>query len=164
MVRSLRLSGLDLQAGQAILQGSGLRASAQEAALLVKSYSGNPLALQIVGNTIADFFGGDVAAFQQDEGFIFDGIRAVLDQQFARLSDLERDILVWLAIEREAITVQTLRGNLVQAVTTPELLSALNALQARSLLEKVGDGLTLQNVVIEYLTERLIEGVCAEIS
>jgi len=87
----------------------------------------------------------------------------VLDQQFARLSELEREILVWLAIEREAITVQTLRGNLMHAVTPPELLGALSALQARSLLEKAGDGLTLQNVVIEYCTERLVEGVCAEI-
>ncbi len=163
-MRQLPLTGLDLQAGAAILQGSGLPASTQDADLLVKSYSGNPLALQIVANTIADFFGGDVTAFQREEGFVFDGIRAVLDQQFERLSELEREILVWLAVEREAVTVQTLREDFVQPVITSALLNALNALQARALLEKVGDGLTLQNVVIEYLTERLVSTVCAEIA
>ena len=162
-VRTLSLSGLDLPAGQTILQNNGLSATAAEAALLVKNYSGNPLALQIVGNTIADFFGGDVAAFQAEEGFLFDGIRRVLDQQFARLSAFEREILVWLAIEREAVTVAMLRNNLLQKPSQSELFSALHALQARSLLENTGDGLTLQNVIIEYTTEYLVEQVCREI-
>jgi hypothetical protein len=38
----------------------------------------------------------------------------VLDQQFVRLSALEREILIWLAIEREAVTFQTLRADLLQ--------------------------------------------------
>lgn len=162
-VRLLALTGLDLQAGHALLQSNGLHTSPQAAAELVKNYSGNPLALQIAAATIVDFFGGDFAAFQREEGAFFDGMREVLDQQFARLSTLERDLLVWLAIEREASTVQMLRSNLVQPVTTSEFLEALHALHRRSLLEKVGDSLTLQNVIIEYTTEYLVEQVCREI-
>ncbi|MFN8491603.1 MAG: BTAD domain-containing putative transcriptional regulator [Caldilineaceae bacterium] len=161
-LRVLPLAGLDEQAGRALLQSNGLDASVQEAAHLVESYSGNPLALQIVAGAIADFFGGDVAAFTQEAGGLFDGIRLVLDQQFARLSPLEREILVWLAIEREAVTVQTLRSNFVQPVATRDLIEALHALQNRSLLEKRGDGLTLQNVIIEYTTDYLVEQVCRE--
>jgi WD40 repeat protein/thymidylate kinase len=159
----LPLAGLDQTAGQVLLASNGLNASAAEAAQLVENYSGNPLALQIVAATIADFFGGDIAAFQQEEGQLFDGMRLVLDQQFARLSPLEREILVWLAIEREAITVPMLRSNFVQPVATAPLLEALQALQNRSLLEKSGDGLTLQNVIIEYTTEYLVEQLCQEI-
>jgi hypothetical protein len=140
-----------------------LNTSAAEAAQLVENYSGNPLALQIVAATITDFFGGDVAAFQQEEGNLFDGLRLVLDQQFARLSPLERDILVWLAIEREPVTVPMLRSNFVHPVTTAPLLEALQALQNRSLLEKRDSGLTLQNVIIEYTTEYLVTQVCEEI-
>jgi len=163
-MRQLPLTGLDLQAGAAILRGSGLPVSTQDTAMLVRNYSGNPLALQIVANTIVDFFGRDVAAFQREQGIVFDGIRAVLDQQFDRLSELEREILIWLAIEREAVTVQALRANFVQPVATSALLNALNALQSRTLLEKTSAGLTLQNVVIEYLTERLVNTMCDEIA
>jgi hypothetical protein len=42
-------------------------------------------------------------------------------------------------------------------------LDALRALQRRSLLETTGTGFTLQNVVIEYLTEQLVEAVSQEI-
>ncbi len=159
----LPLAGLDQAAGQALLASNGLHTSANEAAQLIENYSGNPLALQIVAATIADFFGGDVTAFQQEEGQIFDGMRLVLDQQFARLSPLEREILAWLAIEREAVTVPTLRSNFVQPVTTRDLLEALHALQNRSLLETHPNGLTLQNVIIEYTTAYLVAQVCQEI-
>jgi hypothetical protein len=162
-VQVLSLTGLDQQAGQLLLQNNGLHASAAETAQLVENYSGNPLALQIVAATIADFFGGDVAAFQQEEGQIFDGMRLVLDQQFARLSPLEREILVWLAIEREPITVPMLRSNFAQPVATAPLLEALQALQNRSLLEKRDAGFTLQNVIIEYTTEYLVEQVYQEL-
>ena len=36
-------------------------------------------------------------------------------------------------------------------------VEALRGLQHRSLLEKAGDGFTLQNVIIEYLTDRLVD-------
>jgi WD40 repeat protein/DNA-binding SARP family transcriptional activator len=166
-VRRLALLGVTLPAGHAILQSNGLLASSQEAELLVQHYSGNPLALQLVATTIADFFAGNVAAFLQEEGMFFEGIRVVLDQQFARLSPLEHDILVWLAIEREAVTVPMLRSNLLQTrlnqATGSALLDALHALQQRSLIEKSDSGLTLQNVIIEYTTEYLVEQVCQEI-
>ncbi len=167
-VRVLPLAGLDMAAGQLLIQSSGLAAPAQTVEQLVYNYSGNPLALQIVAATINDFFAGDIANFLQAEGKLFDGIRAVLDQQFARLSALERDILVWLAIEREAIPVATLRSNLLQThldafASDGELLEALHSLQQRALIEKIGNGLTLQNVIIEYTTNYLVEQMCQEI-
>ena len=162
-IRVLPLNGLDPVAGQALLESNGLHTTTAEAAQLVENYSGNPLALQIVAATIADFFGGDVTLFQQEEGQFFDGMRLVLDQQFARLSPLEREILIWLAIEREPVTVPLLRSNFVQPVATAPLLEALQALQNRSLLEKRDAGFTLQNVIIEYTTEYLVEQVYGEI-
>ena len=46
----------------------------------------------------------------------------------------------------------------------PHLITALRALQRQSLLEQMGDGFTLQNVVIEYLTEQLVEEISREIA
>ncbi|MEZ4664068.1 MAG: BTAD domain-containing putative transcriptional regulator [Caldilineaceae bacterium] len=162
-VRVLQLTGLTQSAASELLRSNGLHTSDQEAANLIAGYSGNPLALQIVAAAIADYFAGDVAAYRQEGGGLFDGMRLVLDQQFARLSALEREILIWLAIEREVITAPMLRANLAQPAPMPEFLEALQALQNRALLEKRATGCTLQNVIIEYTTEYLIEQVCWEI-
>lgn len=161
--RLLPLRGLDPQAGAALLQAQGLTLLPHHVNTLVEHYSGNPLALRIAASTIADWFAGDVAAFQRDGAPVFSDIRAVLDQQFARLSDLERDLLVWLAIEREAVTAPLLRDNLVQKRSSRLFLEALHALERRSLLLQQGNGFTLQNVVIEYTTEYFVEQVYQEI-
>lgn len=163
-VQALALAGLDTQAGQALLQTHGLASDDPAALALVEHYSGNPLALQIVANTIVDLYNGDIYAFTGEGAPVFDDIRAILDQQVARLSGLERELLFWLAIEREPITPATLRSNLVDKGSQRTFVEALRGLQHRSLLEKAGDGFTLQNVIIEYLTDRLVEGVCAELT
>jgi len=105
-VSFLPLAGLEEQAGQALLKTRGLGDGANLAATLVARYSGNPLALKLVARTIQELFGGDIAAFLGDEALIFDDIRTVLDQQFARLAPLEREILIWLAIERDGLSLQ----------------------------------------------------------
>jgi len=50
----------------------------------VERYSGNPLVLKLVAQTIQELFAGNVGAFLRNETPIFDDIRDVLDQQFAR--------------------------------------------------------------------------------
>ena len=162
-VRTLPLEGLDADAGQAILYARGLTGQADEARTLVERYSGNPLALKLVAHTVHELFGGTIGDFLREETPFFDDIRAVLEQQLARLSPLEQALLFWLAIEREATTVATLRSNLVQPPPLGTVVEALRALQRRSLLERAGDGVLLQNVVIEYLSERLVAGVSAEL-
>ena len=162
-VRTLPLEGLDADAGQAILRARGLTGQVDEARVLVERYSGHPLALKLVAQTVQELFGGTIGDFLREETPIFDDIRVVLDQQLARLSALEGELLTWLALEREPTAAAVLRGNLVQPVPAGTFVEALRALQRRSLLERVGDGFTLQNVVIEYLTERLVAGVSAEL-
>jgi predicted ATPase len=67
LVRSLPLAGLDETAGQALLARRGLhRVTAEavnEAAALIERYSGNPLALKLVAETVEAIFGGDIAEF-----------------------------------------------------------------------------------------------------
>ena len=121
------------------------------------------MALKLVAQTVQELFGGDIAAVLAVEASIFDDMRRMLDQQFARLSPLEQELLLWLAVERAPLTAAALRANLVQPPPMPRYLEALRALQRRSLLENVGAGFTLQNVVLEYLTEQIVERVCQEI-
>jgi hypothetical protein len=90
-----------LQSGDAPRQGRGRQNRARRQARRSDTRPFRPcdLALKLAAATIRDLFAGDVIAFLHDETPIFDDIRDVLDQQFARLSPLERELLVWLAIE-----------------------------------------------------------------
>ncbi len=174
VVRSLPLTGLLPSAGQAILQAQGITSTNATVAMLVQRYSGNPLALMLVAETIQELFAGDISAFLQDEAPIFDDIRDILEQQFVRLAPLEQDILRWLALEREPLSAQQLSEHFPQAVPKRLLLEALSSLRRRSLLEKTSEpaeteqtaltsGFTLQNVVTEYITDSIIDQICREI-
>jgi hypothetical protein len=61
---------------------------------VIARYSGNPLALQIVAETVKDVFGGGLASFMCEEALIFDDIRDVLDQQWSRLTALEFEQII----------------------------------------------------------------------
>lgn len=173
-VRSLRLDGLPTTAGVDLLRASGLRAEQDAMQMLVQRYSGNPLALRLVAETVADYYGGDVADFLRHETLIFEDIRLVLDQQFARLSDLERALMFWLTVERAPTTAQQLAANFVQPPVHRVLLEALRSLHRRSLVERdtldpqmntEGEAVfSLQNVVLEYSTEHFRELICAELT
>jgi WD40 repeat protein/DNA-binding SARP family transcriptional activator len=164
LVRVLTLDGLDATAGQAMLMARGLAGPGAVAHALVDRYSGNPLALKLVAQTVHELFAGDVTAFLATEAPIFDDIRTVLDQQFTRLFPLEKEILLWLAIEREPTSIQVLRENLVDPGLPRALLEALRSLQRRSLISQTAHGFLLQNVVIEYLTDQLVEQICQEVA
>ncbi|MEI1377899.1 NB-ARC domain-containing protein [Nostoc sp. UHCC 0926] len=170
-VRSLPLSGLKVAEGQEILKLKGLSAAEDEWKVMIERYAGNPLALKIVATTIQDIFDGSMTEFLQQDTSVFGDIRDILEQQFERLSDLEKDIMYWLAINRESITLSELRDDIVSPVPQAKLLEALESLGRRSLIEKAtptliektGSLFTLQPVVMEYVTSSLIEQVVEEI-
>jgi hypothetical protein len=74
--------------------------SQEERAQLVKGYAGNPLALRIVAQTIAELFGGEIGPFLEEDTLVFGSIADLLDEQVTRLSTLEQTVLYWLAIVR----------------------------------------------------------------
>ncbi|QLE41921.1 hypothetical protein FD723_16850 [Nostoc sp. C052] len=170
-VRSLLLSGLKVAEGQEILKLKGLSAAEDEWKVIIERYAGNPLALKIVATTIKDIFDGNMTDFLQQETAVFGEIRDILEQQFERLSDLEKDIMYWLAINRESITLSELREDITSPIPQAKLLEAVESLGRRSLIEKTtptltektGSLFTLQPVVMEYVTNRLIEELCKEI-
>jgi WD40 repeat protein len=162
-VRSLQLSGLEVVAGQKIFEAKGFSGSESELPALVERYAGNALALKIVATTIQDVFDGNVSEFLQHYTAVFGNIRDLLDQHFSRLANLEKDIIYWLAINREPVSLSVIREDIVSSIPSQNLLEALESLVRRSLVEKSTAFFTLQPVVMEYVTQRLIEIVCQEI-
>jgi WD40 repeat protein/predicted ATPase/transcriptional regulator with XRE-family HTH domain len=163
-VRSLRLEGLGVDAGRALLANRALKGEDGDWAALVAHYAGNPLALRVVGETISVVFGGDIEAFLAQGVAVFGGVRQVLDEQLARLSALERTVLNWLAVEREPVGFAALMVNLGPGVARADAVEAVEALRRRSLLEWAPGGtFTLQPLVLEYSTTRLVETLAQEI-
>ncbi|TFI54554.1 NACHT domain-containing protein [Mastigocladus laminosus UU774] len=163
-VHSLLLTGLNVEEGQEILKVKGLSATDKECKRMIDLYAGNPLALKIIATTIQDIFGGNVTQFLEQDAAVFGDIRDVLDQQFARLSNLEKEIMYWLAINREPVSLSDLREDILSPTPPKKLLEALESLVRRSLIDQSAATFTLQPVVMEYVTQVLIEQLCEEIT
>jgi hypothetical protein len=160
-VRVLALGG-SAEATQALLQAKGVTGTVPQQQLLGDRYGNSPLAIKIVATSIRDLFDGDIGQFLQEETFVFNGVRRLLDRQFDRLSALETSIMFWLAINREWTTVGELHQDIVPTVSKGKLLESLESLSWRSLIERKSGQYTQQPVVMEYLTEIAIERVTTE--
>jgi WD40 repeat protein/transcriptional regulator with XRE-family HTH domain len=161
----LYLGGLGIEESRDLLRQQDLVGDATAWRDLVERYGGNALALRLVGETIAEAFAGDIAAFLAEGEALSGDLRQLLDRQVGRLSALERSVLAWLAIEREPVGFADLAADL-DPVARGAALGAMEALRRRSLLERGGSGttVTLQPVVLEHVTDRLIEDMCREIA
>src|SRR4028119_499755 len=166
-VRCLQLTGLPEVQGLKIFSAKGsFTASEDEWTRVISRYGGNPLALKIVASGVTDFFDSSISRFLEflkQGSFIFDDIRDLLERQFQRLSDVEQEIMYWLAINREPVLLEELQEDFVSPISTSELLQALVSLQRRSWIEKIAEAFTQQPVVMEYVITRLIEQICEEI-
>lgn len=162
-VRVLPLQGMSETGGQKLLQAKGLSGANDDINALIDRYGGNPLALKIAATSIQDLFAGNLTNFLQQGSSTFNGINHLLQQQIKRLSSLELQLMYWLAINRETVSVKELQADIDPAVTMSQLLEALESLAWRSLVEKSIDGFTQQPVVMEYITERIVETVSKEV-
>lgn len=164
-VRALRLAGLDVLASAQLLEEKEVVGFSQDLERLVEVYQGNPLALKIVGQTIAELFGGEIVPFLRQGEVIFGGVRELLDEHYARLSLQEQTVFCWLAILREPVSPEDLLAALNEPMAAVHVLEALDGLSRRSLIERGQrpGSFTLQSVVLEYATGRLIAQATSEI-
>jgi len=162
-IRSLKLSGLKHESGDFILKEKGFAISENNSRSLVEHYSGNPLALKIVATTIQELFNGDIGQFLAQGIVVFGDISDLLEQQFNRLSILERYMMYWLAINREWVSLAQLAEDIVPSPNHKALLEALASLQYRSLIENMSARYSQQPVVMEYVIDKIIDEVSQEL-
>jgi WD40 repeat protein/transcriptional regulator with XRE-family HTH domain len=169
--RALRLTGLEPAACEQLLEERDVIGSTHDQVHLAQLYAGNPLALKIVAEVISELFGGEISSFLEQDTVIFNTIRDLLTEQFTRLSALEQALLFWLAVMREPLDEVSLHAQLVPPVAGVQVSEALEALQRRSLVERGKRGtageaqatFTLHSVVLEYVTELLVERVSEQV-
>ncbi|PSB54190.1 NB-ARC domain-containing protein, partial [Chamaesiphon polymorphus] len=172
VVRSLALAGIDDRSAQTIMEQRGISATTpNQWQDLSQNYAGNPLALKMVAAMTIELFGGSLEQFlarieMENSSLLFDDIRDLLQQQFDRLSELERQVMYWLAINREFVSLTEIQQDLISDRDRQHSPDVLRSLSRRSLIETAstqGINFSQQPVVMEYVTERLINGVCQEI-
>ncbi len=162
-VRSFRLDGLDSTEAKEFLKPKQLEASSITFARFIDLYGGNPLALKIAASTIQDLFDHDVKEFLTQGTAVFGGISDLLDEQFDRLSDLEQQIMYWIAINRDGASLSELADDIVPAIPKRQLIEALASLARRPIVEKRGAKFTQQPVVMEYVIDQLIDRIYQEL-
>ena len=164
-VRTYALGGLkNLEGRELFTERGAFSGSETDWGILIKQrFAGNPLALKIVAANIQQFFGSNICRFLEQDRLVLNDISDLLSQQFNRLAPLEKRIMYWLAVEREAVSIEGLQSNLTPPASLPEVIAAVDSLQRRSLIENTDSGLSLQPVVMEYATEQFISKICSEI-
>ncbi len=161
-VRSLQLTG-SLETSLAMLKALGISGTPTQQEQLSQDYSYNPLILKIVATSIQDIFDGNLTAFQEQGSISFNGVNRLLKPHIQRLGNLEKTILLWLAINRDWTSFEELRSDIIPAVAQGDLLEALESLSWRSLVKNQAASYTVEPLITEYLTNYLIERVCDEI-
>jgi WD40 repeat protein/transcriptional regulator with XRE-family HTH domain len=164
-VRVLSLGGLSTEEGQALLRDKQLSGAAETWSAFVTRYGGNGLALRMVGETVRELFGGDIGSFLEARTGVYGGMRPLLDRQFERLTDLEREVVRWLTAEREPVTFADLAADLGPRVGRGAALEAVEGIRRRSMLVRSEQRatFTLQSVVLEYASEQLVDEIVREL-
>jgi WD40 repeat protein len=163
-VRSLELRGLDETEGQKIFAEIGdFSGSEEDWKELTEFYNGNPLVLELAARHIKKVFSGNISRFLKEGKQVFGKLHDLLDWHFNRLSTNEKEIMYWLAINREPVTLSELKDDIVSPLAKEQVPETLDSLSDQIPLERSIEYFTLQPVLIEYMTDRLIKQVDEEI-
>ena len=146
-VKSLFLGGLDELSAREMVNKEGGQGTEREIRDFIELYRGNPFFLKLALARIVDIFGGNIAEFLQTGTINFSDIKEMIEVQWQRLSEIEREILEVLAREEEAISVPELRSKL----NKPGLTDAVDSLRKRSFIESRDSGFILPNLIQSYV-------------
>ncbi|MEG3837265.1 NB-ARC domain-containing protein [Microcoleus sp. MON2_D6] len=169
-VRTLQVKGLKQTDAKMLLASIGFSDSENGLDELIQVYRGHPAALKITATTIQELFNGNISQFMGQSSLVIGDIFAnLLNEHFQRLSDLGKAVMYWLAIEQQPISWNQLKAKLSAGVSSSELLTVLESLVRRSLIEKelspssAEAKFTLEPVMMKYLTHNSIEQICQNI-
>ena len=126
---------------------------------LIERYGGNPFALKLVSTTIKELFGGSVTQFlganTELEVIVPTPFQKLLKEQFKRLSELEKQIMSILAINRKPMSLKKIQAHFKPQVSLSKLLPTLTSLKKRSLIvlfyAENQMSFTLQPMIMKYL-------------
>ncbi|MFM6036392.1 MAG: hypothetical protein ACKPEO_12750 [Sphaerospermopsis kisseleviana] len=132
--KTLHLQGLGENAKE-LLREKGLKDD-ENWDELIKLYQGHPGWLNIITLAIKELFNREVSQFLIDEDEVFLGdIEALLENDLERLSELETQVIKWLAIQNEPIDISQKPADI--ELSNARFLQIIQSLTRRCLVEKV---------------------------
>ncbi len=161
-VHSLQVEG-SREIAKQILANQGLEEN-DDWDKVIKNYAGHPLALKIVITMIKDLYDGQVENFvngTQGTGYL--DFQYVMDQQFARLSSSERELMFTLAALQRPIGIAELYTDSWLNLPQSELIEVMTSLRGRSLLERSQTNFSLQPMIWRHTVEQIIKEIAVEI-
>ncbi len=132
--RVLQLQGLGEEAKEILIQKQ--LQDEEKWDELITLYQSHPAWLNIICSTIIEFLNGSVYLFMTDENELFLGdIETNLESQLERLSELEKNVINWLANQDEPIDISQKPANM--EVSQAKFMHIIQSLTRRCLVEKV---------------------------
>ncbi|MGB3267231.1 MAG: NB-ARC domain-containing protein [Microcoleus sp.] len=147
-IRTLQLTGLDTAAAREILRDKGL-AEIDNCEALIHRYQGNPLWLKSVATLIQELGISATDLLIDDTILLPEDVKDVLQQQFDRTSELEKQVLSLFATENQPVNFAKLLQN--RQISPSDLLNALQSLSRRCWIEKQENLYTLSPVMKQYI-------------
>ncbi|WP_341736380.1 NB-ARC domain-containing protein [Microcoleus sp. CAWBG640] len=150
-IRTLQLTGLDIAAAGEILRDKGL-AEIDNCEALIHRYQGNPFWLKSVATLIQELGIGATEVLIDDTILLPEDLKDVLQQQYDRTSELEKQVLSLLATENQPVNFAKLLQH--GQISSSDLLNALQSLSRRCFIEKEASLYTLSPVLKQYIKTR----------
>jgi hypothetical protein len=133
LIQTLQLNSLG-ESAREILKDKGLTEESKWTDL-INHYQGNPLWLKIVATMVKDLFGGRVGELAKYEMlFLPDDLQSILNSQFDRLSELEKQVMLAISNQPQPVSISQLIES--TQISPPDLLNVLQSLGRRASIEK----------------------------
>jgi WD40 repeat protein/transcriptional regulator with XRE-family HTH domain len=166
LVRLLHLDGLEEEACISLLDSREVEVTKEQLQELVFRFSGNPLALEIIGDLIRDIYQTDVDAYLKDWPSMRELLSDILPKQMRGLAPDEIEVLLWLAIKRRPLSAHDLDQVIEPKLGFGNIALLIKKLTNRSLVQSDVQtsvrGATLHNMIMEYLLDYLQTLICDE--
>ncbi len=164
-VRSLKISWLLTADAHNIVTSAGINSSQEDLTKLIQQYRGNPAVLKIMATTIQELFNRDLAQYlHSNELFIGDILGEMLATQFQRLSEGERKVIYWLALNNKPLSLNEMKSQVLFHRDSSEILGIIESLLRRSLIEKSTESdeiqFSLLPIVIKYVIDQFKQIIC----
>jgi len=148
LIRTLRLTGLDVLAAREIFRDNGLTEIDHWDAI-IQRYQGNPFWLKSIANLMQDLGECEIEVLINDTLLLPEDVKDSLQQQCDRLSEIEKQVLSLLAEKSSSVNLVKLLEN--SRIPSSDLINALQSLFKRCLIEQQGNCYTILPLIKQYI-------------
>jgi GTPase SAR1 family protein len=159
-VKMLDLQGFKPQTTETIINShNSVLLEAEQLLLLSKSVQSNPQLLNIIKNHLEDFrdvLEKDIEQVLQDI-ILIDEIANLLEQELFYLSDLEKEIIYWLAVSCYPVSLEELSYNVEKSQYKLKFTKSIDSLVKRTLVINNNPTYSLMPIMKIYVRKKLVK-------